>query len=101
SASRSAPAAADGTIGVPDKTKITSSARRILIPRRSNQQGADSRIAPRRPYSTQTALSNRVGKSCQLFARPPVIATIHRNKTYTRGQRVPRGGQQARDASHL
>jgi hypothetical protein len=41
SANRSAPAAADGTIGATDKTKITSSARRIIIPRRSNQQGAD------------------------------------------------------------
>src|ERR1700681_2792775 len=42
SANRSAPAA--GTIGGADNTKITSNARRILIPRRSNQQGADSSL---------------------------------------------------------
>src|SRR2546430_17182291 len=44
SANRSAPAAADGTIGVTDNTKITSSARRIIIPRRSNQRGPDSSL---------------------------------------------------------
>src|ERR1700730_13492453 len=44
SANRSAPAATDGSIGVTDKTKITSKARRVLMPRRSNQQGADSSL---------------------------------------------------------
>src|ERR1700716_2686936 len=44
SANRSAPAAADWKIGVTDKTKITSNARRILMPRRSNKQGADSSL---------------------------------------------------------
>ena len=39
-----ASAATDGTIGATDKIKVTSNARRILIPRRSSQQGADSSL---------------------------------------------------------
>src|SRR4051794_8796313 len=42
SAKRSAPAAADGTIGATDKTEIKNNTRRILIKRQSSQQGADT-----------------------------------------------------------
>src|SRR3979411_2565215 len=80
SANRSAPAAADWKIAVTDKTKVTRKARRILMPRRSKQTGRRFQLAPRRPYSAQTALSNRLRKPCQLFAVPPAIATINRNE---------------------
>src|SRR5216683_1403760 len=43
SANRSA--ATDGAIDATDKIEITSNARRVLMPRRSNQQGADSACA--------------------------------------------------------
>src|SRR6267154_4798883 len=42
SANRSA--ATDGAIDASDKIEITSNARRVLIPRRSNPQGADSSL---------------------------------------------------------
>src|SRR5450759_2772471 len=57
-------AAPDGTIGVTDKIRETSKARRILMPRRSSTQGADSSsrlgdLNPRKPHY-QTGLASPV-----------------------------------------
>src|ERR1700687_763789 len=64
SAKRSAAAATDGRIGATDKLKVTSNARRMLIARRSSQQGADSSsrlgdLNPRKPHY-QTGLASPV-----------------------------------------
>src|SRR5260370_21428 len=50
--------------------------------------------APRRPFSTQSALANRAGLPCQLSKAPP-IPSISRNKTFKSGRRVGLGANAA------
>src|ERR1700732_5414196 len=69
-ANRSAAVAADREIGAIDKVKMAINVRRILIRRQSSQKGADSSPAPRRPYPTEIALSNRARKRVNCLRKP-------------------------------
>jgi hypothetical protein len=69
------------TIGASDNIKIRGNARRILIPRRPTQQGADpsSRLGDLTPRKLhyQTGLTGAVNS-----AKSPIVATINRDKGF-------------------
>src|SRR3954469_17516908 len=68
SAKRS-PAAKDGAIDATEKIKVRNNARRIFIITAVQPKKRRSELAPRRPYSTQTALSNeprRPSTACEV-----------------------------------
>src|SRR3954454_10895492 len=68
SAKRS-PAANDGAVDDAEKSKVSSNTRRIFIITTVQLKKRRSKLAPRRPYSTQTALSNdprRPSTACEV-----------------------------------
>src|SRR6516162_3789005 len=89
-ANRSAAMPVEGKTGAIDRIKSANNEWRILIRRQSSQKGADPSLAPRRPYPTKNALSNRARRSCQQATEAMTTATIDR---VGRQKRPPMSGR--------